>query len=44
MMALIPTEIFYKSNWIEYHRNHCPVIKDAKPNTLPLGDSIVAGK
>ena len=43
MTALIPTEPFYKSNWIEYHRNHCSMIKDAKPNTLPLGDSIVAG-
>ena len=41
-MALIPTERFYKSNWIEYHRNHCSMIKDAKPNALLLGDSIVA--
>ena len=31
-MALIPTERFYKSNWIEYHRNHCSMIKAAKPN------------
>ena len=43
MIALIPTEPLYKSNWIEYHRNHCSMIKDAKPNTLLLGDSIVAG-
>ena len=43
MMAFIPAERFYKSNWIEYHRNHCSMIKDAKPNTLLLGDSIVAG-
>ena len=42
-MALIPTERFYKSNWVEYHRNHCFKIKDSKPNTLLLGDSIVAG-
>ena len=42
MIALIPTEPLYKSNWIEYHRNHC-MIKDAKPNTFLLGDSIVAG-
>ena len=42
-MALIPTERFHKSNWIEYHRNHYSTIKDAKPNTLLLGDSIVAG-
>ena len=42
-MALIPTERFYKSNWIEYHRNHCSMIKDAKSNTLLLGGSIVAG-
>ena len=43
MVALIPTERFYKSNWIEYHRSHCSMIKDAKPNALLLGDSIVAG-
>ena len=42
MMALIPTEQFYQSNWIEYRRNHCSIIKDVKPNTLLLGDSIVA--
>ena len=42
-MALISTERFYKSNWIEYHCNHCSMIKEAKPNTLLLGDSIVAG-
>ena len=27
MMTLIPTERFYKSNWVEYHRNHCFMIK-----------------
>ena len=43
MMTLIPTERFYKSNWVEYHRNHCFMIKDSKPNALLLGDSIVAG-
>ena len=43
MMALIPAERFYKSNWIEYHRNLCFMIKDSKPNTLLLGDSIIAG-
>ena len=42
-MALTPTERFNKSNWIEYHHNHCFMIKNAKPNTLLLGDSIVAG-
>ena len=42
-MALIPTERFNKSNWIEYLRNHCFIIKNAKPNALLLGDSIVAG-
>ena len=42
-MAFIPTERFCKCNWIEYHRNHCSMINDAKPNTLLLGDSIVAG-
>ena len=41
MMALIPTERFNKSNWIEYLRNHCFIIKNTKPNTLLLGDSIV---
>ena len=31
---------FYKSNWVEYHRNHCFMIKDSKPNTtFLLGDS-----
>ena len=43
MTTLIPTERFYKSNWIEYLCNHCSMIKDAKPNALLLGDSIVAG-
>ena len=43
MIALIPTECFYKSSWVEYHRNHYFKIKDSKPNTLLLGDSIVAG-
>ena len=42
-MALIPTEPFYKFNWVEYHRNHCFKIKDSKPNTHLLVDSIVAG-
>ena len=42
-MALIPIERFCKSNWFEYHRRHCFMIKDSKPNTLLLGDSIVAG-
>ena len=42
-MALSPTERFYKSNWVEYHCNHCFMIKDSKPNTLLLGASIVAG-
>ena len=41
-MALIPGERFYKSNWVECHRNHCFMIKDSKPNTLLLRDSIVA--
>ena len=40
-MTLIPTERFYKSNWVEHYRNHCFMIKDSKPNTLLLGDSIV---
>ena len=44
MMALIPTERFHKSNWIEYHRIHCFMIKNSKPYTLLLGDSIVAGQ
>ena len=44
MMALIPTERFYKSNWVEYHFNHCFIIKGPKPNTLLLGDSIVASR
>ena len=43
MMYLIPRERFYKFNWVEYHRNHCFMIKDSKPNTLLPGNSIVAG-
>ena len=43
LMALIPTERFYKSNWVECHCNHCSMIKDLKPNTLLLGDSIITG-
>ena len=42
-MAVIPRERFYKSNWVEYYRNHCFMIKDSKPNTPLLEDSIVAG-
>ena len=42
MMALIPTEHFYKSNWIEYLHNHYSMIKDAKPYALLLGDSIAS--
>ena len=42
-MTLIPTECFYKSNSVECHCNHCFMIKDSKPNTLLLGDSILAG-
>ena len=33
MMALVPTECFYKSNWIEYHRTHCFIDKDSKAET-----------
>ena len=40
MMVLIPPECFYKSSWVEYHRNHCFMTKGSKPNTLLLGDSI----
>ena len=43
MMALIPSQRFYKSNWVEYHRNHCSMINELKSNTLLLGESIVAG-
>ena len=43
MVVLIPTERFNESNWIEYYLNHCFMIKNAKPCTLLLGDSIVAG-
>ena len=43
MMALIPTERFYKSNWVEYHRDHCFMIKDSKPNTLLLRGFIIVG-
>ena len=42
-MAVIPRECFYKSNWVEYHRNHCFKVKDLKPNTILPEDSIVAG-
>ena len=33
MMALIPRECFYKSNWVEYHSF---MIRDLKPNTETL--------
>ena len=33
MMALNPTERFYQFIWVEYHRKHCFMIKDSKPNT-----------
>ena len=42
-MALIPRERFYKSDCVDYHRNHCFMIKDLKSNTIILEDSIVAG-
>ena len=34
---------FNKSSWIECHRNHCLTMKVTNPNTLLLGDSIMAG-
>ena len=43
MIALITSERFYKSDWVEYHRKNCFMIKDSKPNTLLIGDYIVAG-
>ena len=42
-MALIPTERFNKSNWIIIMITLVFIIQNAKPNTLLLGDSIVAG-
>ena len=42
MMALIPRERLYKYNWVEYHCNHCFMIKDSKHKALLLGDSSVA--
>ena len=42
-MALIAQRCFNKSSWIECHRNHCLSIKVTNPNTLLLGDSIIAG-
>ena len=34
---------FYKSNRVEYHCNHCFMIRSSKPNTLLPGDSIITG-
>ena len=32
-----------KLSWIECHRNDCLTMKDTDPNTILLGDSIIAG-
>ena len=32
-----------KSSWIKCHWNHCLTVKVTNPNTLLLGDSIIAG-
>ena len=42
-MALIGRGHSKKSSWIECHRIHCLTIKITNPNTLLLGDSIIAG-
>ena len=42
-MALIARGRFNKFSWIECHRNHGLTIKVTNPNTLLLGDSIIAG-
>ena len=43
LMALNARDRFNKSSWIECHGNHCLTIKVTNPNTIPLGDSIIAG-
>ena len=42
-MALNARGRFNKSRWIECHRNRYLTIKVTNPNTLLLGDSIIAG-
>ena len=42
-MALNARGRFNESSWIECHRNHCLTMKVTNPNTLLLGDSIIAG-
>ena len=42
-MALNAWGCFSKSSWIECHRNYCLKMKVTNPNTLLLGDSIIAG-
>ena len=42
-MALNARRRFNKSSWIELHRNHCLTMKVTNPNTLLIGDSIIAG-
>ena len=41
-MALNARGRFNKSSWIGCHRNHCFTMKVTNPNTLLLGDSIMA--
>ena len=43
LMALNTQGRFNKSSWIECHRNPCLKMKVTNPNTLLLGDSIIAG-
>ena len=42
-MALNARGRFNKSTWIERHFNHCLTMNATNPNTLLLGDSIIAG-
>ena len=42
LTALIARVRFNKSSWIKRHCNHCLTMKVTSPNTLLLGDSIIA--
>ena len=42
-MASIPSERFYRNNWLKIHHNHCFQVKHENISSIIIGDSIVAG-
>ena len=43
VMTLIPSERFYKNNWLKIHQDHCFQVNQENINSTIIGDSIVAG-